>query len=398
MRGDPTNVFWLTLVGTLAAGWAITVAYNAHRERRARRRRERRFEGLRYLLDDKPDRALEVFLSLAPDDETVETHFALGSLYRRRGEVDRAIRVHQNIVGRSTLDARHREAAQAELGKDYFRAGLLDRAEELFLQLAESGGEPAVALDYLRRIYELQRDWPRAIAVNERLRGIGLSERTAVMAHYYCELAAAALGARDFEAARDYLRKAREKQPDFTRSAMLRGDLACQQGEPDLAVKLYRSVIRRDFHLLPLVLPKLAEAASQSSDPDALKTAISELIQRGLGQPAEIGYAAVVSGHYNDPMILECVREMVATDSDLRDLTGALLQPGRELTHDQLLATAEALRNVVLRHARYRCSECGMDSSSFLWHCPRCKSWGRSRAIAALEILPRAARPGAAGD
>jgi lipopolysaccharide biosynthesis regulator YciM len=397
MPGDPASVFWLTVVATLAAGWAVTVAYNAHRSRRARRRRERRFEGLRYLLDDKPDRALEVFLSLAPDDETVETHFALGSLYRRRGEVDRAIRVHQHIVDRTSLDARHRDAALTELGKDFFRAGLLDRAEELFLQLAEDGSEPAVALDYLLRIYELQRDWPRAIAINERLRTFGLPERSSAVAHYHCELATAALAASDFDAARSGLRKARDIQPGFSRSAILRGDLARQQGEPELALKLYRSVVRRDFHLLPLVLPRLAEAAAQSSDPAALEAAIAELIQLGA-ERAEIGYAAVVSGYFNDPLILECVREMVATDNDLRDLTGALLEPGAEPSAAQLLATAEALRNVVLRHARYRCSECGMDSSSFLWHCPRCKSWGRYRAIAALEILPRAARPGSNAD
>ena len=132
--------FWLTLVGTLAAGWALTSWRVYSRRKRRVRRRARYLEGVRFLLDDKPDRALEVFLSLAElDDETVDTHFALGSLYRRRGEVDRAIRVHQHIVDRSSLQASHREAALTELARDYLRAGLYDRAEQLFQDLADNG-------------------------------------------------------------------------------------------------------------------------------------------------------------------------------------------------------------------------------------------------------------------
>ena len=123
MSPDDGTVFWLTLAGTLAAGWGATVWYQERRRRRRVRRRERYLEGLRYLLDEKPERALEVFHGLAAvDDETVDTHFALGSLYRRSGEVDRAIQVHQNIVARNNLDERHRDAALTELARDYFRA------------------------------------------------------------------------------------------------------------------------------------------------------------------------------------------------------------------------------------------------------------------------------------
>src|SRR5512136_605247 len=157
MHADTT--FWLTLAGTLGAGWAISSWRTEVRRKRRVQRRSRYLEGVRFLLDDKPDRALEVFLGLAAsDDETIDTHFALGSLYRRRGEVDRAIRVHQHIVSRAGLDPRHRDAALTELARDYFRAGLYDRAEKLFLQLAEDGVEPAVALAHLVRIHELQHD------------------------------------------------------------------------------------------------------------------------------------------------------------------------------------------------------------------------------------------------
>jgi lipopolysaccharide assembly protein B len=389
----------MVFTGTLATGWGATAAYAEYRRRRRARRRERYLEGVRYLLDDKPDRALEVFLGLAAsDDETIDTHFALGSLYRRRGEVDRAIRVHEHIVGRAGLDPRHRNAALMELARDYFRAGLYDRAEKLFLQLAEDGIEPAVALTHLVRISELQHDWAQAAAMHQRLRAVGVPGQPGAAAHHWCELAESAIAQRDLDLARAHLRTARREQKDSGRVSILRGDVARMQGDPGLAVQLYRRVVRLDFHLLPLVLPRLAEAARQAGDMEVFDESLRELMRNGVGNRSEIAYAAIVSGYYDNPVILECVKELLTTDSDLRDLSCALLAPGVEPGPTQLLAVAAALRNVVLRHARYRCSVCGIDSSTFLWQCPGCKSWDTQRAIAALEFLPKAARPGSPPD
>lgn len=395
MQPESGPIFWLTLVATLAAGWAITIWRFAIRGRRRSRRREQYLEGVRFLLDDQSDRALEVFLGLAEiDDATVETHFALGSLYRRRGEVDRAIKVHQHIFNRSELHPRHRTEAQTELARDYFRAGLYDRAEKIFKELADRAQEPGVALTHLVRLYEMQHDWLLAAQTHEKLSALGAPEQPLAVSHYYCELAEAAIAARDFDVARAHLRNAHRGQPEFGRGLILQGDLAHLQDDPRLAVQLYRRVVLRDFHLLPLVLPRLAEAAGQAGEPQAFDAAIAELIQQGSGNQAEIAYAAIVSGYFDDPLILECVRAMLAIDSDLRDMAAAFLPEGVEgLSNERVRAIAGALRNVVLRHARYRCSECGIDSSSFLWHCPGCHGWETLRAIAALEFLPRAARP-----
>ncbi|HEX9206628.1 MAG TPA: tetratricopeptide repeat protein [Steroidobacteraceae bacterium] len=390
--------FWLTLVGTLAVGWGLTSWRTYVRRKRRVRRRARYLEGVRFLLDDKPDRALEVFLSLAElDDETVDTHFALGSLYRRRGEVDRAIRVHQHIVARSSLQASHREAALTELARDYLRAGLYDRAEKLFQDLADQGSDPALALQHLVRIYEIQHEWQQAAAAHERLRAVGVPEQPAAIAHYYCEMAEAAIAEHDYPKALEHLASAGREQNDFGRAGILRGDLARKQGDPALALQLYRRVVRRDFHLLALVLPRLADASRQAGEPQQFDATLEELISLGAGNHAEIAYAAIVSGYYDDPVILECVRAMLTIDSDLRDMAGAFLSPGADPSLEQLRAIAAALRNVVLRHARYKCSECGLDSSTFLWHCPGCHSWDSLRGVAALEFLPRAALPRSPG-
>jgi lipopolysaccharide biosynthesis regulator YciM len=390
--------FWLLMAGTLAAGWGVTSWRAEVRRKRRHRRRARYLEGVRFLLDDKPDRALEVFLSLADlDDETVDTHFALGSLYRRRGEVERAIRVHQHIVERSSLNETHRDAALMELARDYYRAGLYDRAEKLFLELADRGRDPAQALTHLVRIYEIQHEWQQAAATHERLRAVGVPEQPAAISHYYCEMAEAAVAEQDFDKALEHLRSASHEHNDFGRAAILRGDIARRQGDPALALQQYRRVVRRDFHLLALVLPRLAEASRQAGEPQQFDATLEELIRQGAGNHAEIAYAAIVSGYYDDPLILDCVREMLAIDSDLRDMAAAFLPVGAEPTRDQLRAIAGALRNVVLRHARYKCSQCGLDSSAFLWHCPGCHSWDSLRGVAALEFLPRAALPRSSG-
>ncbi|HWJ07355.1 MAG TPA: tetratricopeptide repeat protein [Steroidobacteraceae bacterium] len=390
--------FWLLMAGTLAVGWGITSYRNEKRRQRRHRRRARYLEGVRFLLDDKPDRALEAFLTIAElDDETVDTHFALGSLYRRRGEVDRAIRVHQHIYDKASLDDTHRDAALTELARDYFRAGLYDRAEKLFQQLAEDGRDRALALQYLVRIYEMQREWALAAEAHDRLRAVGVPEQPAAIAHYYCEMAEASIAEGDYERALDHLKSAGTEQNEFGRAGILRADVARKQGDPVLAVQLYRRVVRRDFHLLAVVLPRLADAARQAGVPQQFDATLEELIRLGAGNHAEIAYAAIVSGYYDDPVILDCVREMLTIDSDLRDMTAAFLPAGAEPSREQLRAIAGALRNVVLRHARYKCSQCGLDSSTFLWHCPGCHSWDTLRGVAALEFLPRAALPRSPG-
>jgi len=377
----------------------VTAGRSVLRKRRRVKRRERYLEGVRYLLDDQSDRALEVFLGLAElDDSTVDTHFALGSLYRRRGEVDRAIKVHQHIVDRVGLDPRHRETARAELAKDYFRAGLFDRAEEIFHEMADTGKEPSVALTHLVRIYEIQHDWKQAAAAQHRLGALGSAGQPGAIAHYYCELAEEAMLEKDDAAARAHLETAEHEQPGFSRCAILRGDLALNEGDPRRAIALYRTVVQHDFHLLAIVLPRLADASRRTGDEQAFDAAIDEIIRSGAGSKSEVAYAAIVSGYYDDPLILDCVRDMLASDSDLRDLAAAFVPQGTaDLSEDRVRAIAAALRNVVQRHARYRCRVCGIDSSQFLWHCPGCHSWDTARAMAALEFLPRAARPRSPG-
>src|SRR5580698_9712802 len=175
--------------------------------------------GLDFLVSEQPDRALDMFLKLMDaNSETIETHFALGALYRRRGEVERSIRIHQNLLAREALPREHREQALLALAQDYLRAGVLDRAEGLFQQVSEVPRLRASALDALRGVYERQHDWQQALGTYRQLARIKAAPAATVAAHYLCELASVYIERGDFESAHHWLRDAQSEASPFPRA------------------------------------------------------------------------------------------------------------------------------------------------------------------------------------
>src|SRR3979411_3257329 len=214
--------------------------------------------GLDYLVTEQPDRALDMFLKLmAANADTIETHFALGALYRRRGEVERAIRIHQNLLARDELASEHREQALLALAQDYLRAGLLDRAEGLFQQVTEVPRLRISALDALRLVYERQHDWLQALGAFRQLARIKAAPPRVVAAHYLCELATLAIERGDTTDARRLLREAREEATPFPRAALLRAQIAERDAQPELAVRLLRQALTESPELLQDELPHL---------------------------------------------------------------------------------------------------------------------------------------------
>jgi lipopolysaccharide biosynthesis regulator YciM len=341
------------------------------------------FQGLNFLLDEEPDKALEVFLKMVEvDNQTVETHFALGSLYRRRGEVDRAIRVHENIIARPSLSDEHREHGLFALAEDYYRAGLFDRAERLFQDLAEQSTRRVGALRFLLRIYEQQRDWTFAIETFNRLAALASPEHPTALAHYYCELAERALAAGEYETARDLLHRARDVQRNFPRGALVRADVALEMGNQELAAALCRRVVELHPHLLAIVLPRFARVE------DRTLSALSNWVRSEPGARAEFAYAAIVAGQEGDPFVLECLRDFVRADPNLGDLVPAMLGDMSKLNDEALRQLALSLGRIVRRTQRFRCVECGFSSASHFWQCPGCRSWDALAPVARLDLVP----------
>ena len=385
---------WVLLGLLLLAG---AVGFYASRRPRpsalgAQHVRESYLAGVNFLVNEQPDRALEAFLRAAElDADTVETHFALGSLYRRRGEVDRAIRIHQNIISRATLDPSRREQAKYALAQDYLKAGLLDRAEAILEELAKAGTHRMAAMRNLIRIYESERDWPRAIALHEELAKVGRPPQESAVAHYRAEMAEAARARGDLNAAADLLRKARQGNRRFPRGALIRADIAIAQGDSTLALELLRGVVEQDSGLIVEALPRLVRLArSRGDDGDRL---IADLLSSRPDSVLDFAFAAVIGDALDFPALEGKVRELFERDETLAGLIRSLGREPLSLDSRAVRELAGVLRRLAAATPRYRCAECGFSSTGHFWQCPGCKTWDSQRPLTRFDLVAGLERP-----
>jgi lipopolysaccharide assembly protein B len=335
--------------------------------------------GLDYLVTEQPDRALDMFLKLMDANaDTIETHFALGSLYRRRGEVERAIRIHQNLLAREELPSEHREQALLALARDYLRAGVLDRAETLFQQVSEVPRLRASALDALRGVYERQHDWQQALDVYRQLLQIKAAPSPSVAAHYLCELAGATLEREDIPGARRLLDQAAELTAPFPRADMLRAQIAEREGDTALAVQLLISAVTVSPTLLQDQLPHLLRLTAGGAQNDILEQLVSQAESRDLGELKRLVFAAISAGLSEAPPLLGSIEKVFSLDPTLQAMWQA--QSG---SHDR---AAQEIGALLAQAEKYRCNECGFSGRSFYWHCPACHSWDSFEAYAIVKL------------
>ncbi len=345
-------------------------------------------QGLNYLVNEQPDRAVEAFLrAVAVDRDTVETQFALGALFRRRGEVDRAIRMHQNLMTRTELDPVHREQATYALAQDYLRAGLYDRAEKLLLGLSEAGTYRISALRDLCRVYEVEADWERAIEVHRELARVANPPQPLAIAHYWCELAEAAMKAGDYETARRHLAAARAEQRRFPRGALLRADLYIAEQVPASALPLVKRVAVQQPALAGEVLPRLVKALRADGRESEIADNLKELAGEGREVADALAYAAIVGDELDTPGVLELARDYVTREPTVAGMVEALLPPGARPDDAVLKRLCAALRRQALRAPRFRCAECGFSSTGYFWQCPGCKNWDGLKPLSPTELL-----------
>ena len=340
--------------------------------------------GLDYLVTEQPDRALDMFLRLMDaNSDTLETHFALGSLYRRRGEVERAIRIHQNVLAREALAPEHREQALLALAQDYLRAGVLDRAESLFQQVSEVARLRAIALDALRGVYELQHEWQQALDMYRLLARIKAAPPRGVAAHYLCELATVAIDGGDAARAGQLLREAAREVAPFARATLLGAQIAEDRGQRALAAGLLRDALRESPRLLQAELPHLLRLVGEAGRDRVLDELVTEAKSRGGRDLKRLVFAAIASGLADAPPLQACIAQVFEEDATLRAVwtTGAGREAGRG-GHP----VARAI-GVLLAHAdTYRCNECGFAGRTFYWHCPACHGWDSFETYAIVKL------------
>jgi len=335
--------------------------------------------GLDYLVTEQPDRALDMFLKLMDANaDTIETHFALGSLYRRRGEVERAIRIHQNLLARETLAPEHREQALLALAQDYLRAGLLDRAEGLFREISKVSRLRANALDALRRVYERQHEWQLALEAYRQLARIKAAPPKRVAAHYLCEIAALAIERGEIEEARRLLREARQETAPMPRAAVLRAQIAQRAGQPELAACLLRSALDAAPALLQDELPNLLHMVGAERRDAELAELVTKAESREFSELKRLAFAALAAHLADAPPLRATIERVFTQDATLNAVWNAAEGQIERITQEiaALLSQAE----------KFRCNECGFAGRSFYWHCPACQSWDSFESHAIVKL------------
>ncbi|MDO4904719.1 MAG: lipopolysaccharide assembly protein LapB [Lautropia sp.] len=342
------------------------------------------FRGVNLLLNEQSDKAIDAFVDVVRiEPEASELHFALGALFRRRGETDRAIRVHQNLVDRADLDQQTRAHALYELGLDFLKAGLVDRAEDSFNRL--QGTEYAVAASRQRlEIAQRTHDWERVIDLARTTPAEPGFDPALIMAHAWCELAMAALKAKHFDQAVTYCRQASDAKPDHPRPVIIEGELALAQGDPARAIERWSVLADRYPEQVERVVTHWLSAAEAQGGTDALRLAIARLQRLDVSHSPEMlrALSDVIARLDGKPAAAQWVRQAVTehpTLSGLQVLLALSRRGSREgatsvedLDEDALATT---LRRMTERMSHYGCKVCGFKGQHYYWQCPGCSRW-----------------------
>ncbi|KAA9132055.1 lipopolysaccharide assembly protein LapB [Marinihelvus fidelis] len=372
------------IAAALLGGWFARKLSRRGERKRNRVFSRRYFQGLNYLLSEQPDKAIQVFLEMAEvNKDTVETHLALGSLFRRRGEVDRAIRLHQNIISKHNLDESQRTKALLELGEDYMRAGLFDRAERLFSELTQRGAHAPPALRHLLDIYQQEKDWPKSLEMAEKLEALTGERMGAYMAHFCCELAEKAIQEQAFEDARKQLRAARRHDPQSIRARLLLARIARLQAHHSEALDLYEEIVDMDSDFIPQVLEDYLACAQAAGEEERVDPHLRDWCERHRSTSAVLKLAAMIQEADGIDAAAQFLADELSRNPSVRGLDRLIelkLNGGPEIESGDEILRAVAQR-LLARQPTHRCAHCGYSGHTHYWQCPSCKQWGTTRVI-----------------
>ena len=385
------NLLWLLLPVAAASGWWLgrRSSHNNSAEAEEDALRSDYFRGINYLLNEQPDKAIEVFIKvLEVDQETVETHLALGNLYRRRGEVDRAIRIHQNLVARNTLSVDQRNEALLELGQDYLSAGLLDRAEDLLKELALTKSYRVQALRQLIEIYEQERDWDQSIECARQLEKDTGNHLGAVIAHYHCEQAERLHQDGDIAGALKLLGQALDSHRACVRASLLEGSMLAANGDHERAVRAYQRVEDQDPAYLPEIIAPIQKSLQALDRPMEIRAYLARLLKRYGWTSAALELAELQRSSEGPRAAIDFIAKQLRERSSVRGLDRLMeleLEQRDENKPEYFQIFKDLTSELLEDRAVYKCSHCGFPARSMRWKCPSCKHWNTVKPIQGVE-------------
>jgi lipopolysaccharide biosynthesis regulator YciM len=387
---DLSSALLLLLPAAAASGWYAAYRSNKRSGTQSGSQfNSEYFKGLNYLLNEQQDKAIEVFLHMAEiDKDTVETHFALGNLFRRRGEVDRAIRIHQNLIARENLTDQQRSQALLALAEDYMRAGLLDRAEDLFKEIIQHPGKHTRALGYLIDIYEQEKDWISAIEATRELSNQTSKSYDSVMAQYFCELAEQTRERGDYSAVIRYLERALATDPCCVRANLVFGRIYEENGEFEKAIQAYKKVEEQDIEYIPEIIDSLLSCYARLGKPYEAMPYLEQLVDKSTGLSPMLAQAELIQRRDGDEAAELYITEQLRRRPSVRGLDKLIdvhLSYCAESARDNLMILRDLTQKLLENKPIYNCVTCGFKGRSLHWQCPGCKSWHTMKPVHGVE-------------
>ncbi|MHB1240263.1 MAG: lipopolysaccharide assembly protein LapB [Gammaproteobacteria bacterium] len=381
------QLLWLLLPVAAASGW-----YAARRSaRRSTKGLDVHYvQGLNYLISEQPDKAIEVFTRMVEVvSDTVEVHVALGNLFRRRGEVDRAIRIHQNLIARPSLTRVQRAMALLELGEDYLRAGLLDRAESLFKELTDAKLHTEAALRHLVGIYEQEKEWADAIDAAQRLESVSGKPLGPVIAQYHCELAEQARREDGLEGALRGIKRALAHDPGCVRATIMQGHIEMELGRYKAACQSFMRVPEQDVEYLSEVLTPLKECFQAQERPDALGDFLRNLLERHPNTAAVVAMADLLEQQRGTPDAAEFLAECLNRNPSLlgiQRLVRLYRTRAEGERRSDLRTLGERMERLFEDVPAYFCTHCGFNGKALHWQCPGCGRWSTLKPMRGMSV------------
>ncbi|KMV73344.1 lipopolysaccharide assembly protein LapB [Rosenbergiella epipactidis] len=385
------ELLFLLLPVAAAYGWYMgRRSAQQGKQQEANRLSREYVTGVNFLLSNQQDKAVDLFLDMLKEDATdVEAHLTLGNLFRSRGEVDRAIRIHQSLMESTSLDYDQRLLAIQQLGRDYMAAGLYDRAESMFKQLINENDFKVSSLKQLLSLYQLTSDWQQAIDIAEKLARADKSQQGTHIAHFYCELALQAMAGDDLDRALTLLRKAESADKNCARVSIMFGRVWTAKGEPDKAIQVLQKVPEQDAEMISEVLPLIKESYQRLGDMSQWRVFLEQCVEKHQGCMAELYLAEEIEsqqGLDSAQHFLEAQLHSAPTLNGFHRLVNYYLEGTEDGRAKESLAVLRDMVAEQLRlKPRYRCQKCGFTAHAIYWHCPSCKSWSTVKPIRGLD-------------
>ncbi|MGL4250843.1 MAG: lipopolysaccharide assembly protein LapB [Aeromonas sp.] len=345
--------------------------------------------GLNYLLSDESDKAVDLFIQLLEvDSDTIETHLSLGNLFRQRGEVDRAIKIHQNLVTRQ-LTLEQRQLALQELARDFLAAGLLDRAETLWSELCEDSDFEETALAQLLIIHQQLRDWDQAIDVALRLQKFQGKKLAEPISHFYCELAESALHEGHRGEGMAKLKRALGVNPACARASLRLAELAMEEGQYEQASKELLRVFEQDIDFASEAMPKLLACYQQLGRTPALIPLLEKAVEGDAGVTVTLALAKLVEERDGLSHARSLVLRQLRRHPSMKgfyQLVGFQLASAEEGPAKESLELLQQLVGEQIKiKSTHKCRQCGFATHSQFWQCPSCRQWGSIKPIRGMD-------------